>query len=171
MGKTGYKIADFQAKFGVSIPLYVQGFWRESVATIKRWWRPNTYKDVIRKGDVLKASTVEVSPSADGGEFDIRVVYRKVGGTWAMVMPIWDSWVLQTRSPEETTIRFSDRYIRGKLETELGKLPPVRGNFVCSCCAIDTGDQSWCSGCGATAYWAENGGGCRLSCEMVMEME
>ena len=169
--KKNSTIPDFQAKFGVSIPLHVQRVWMETTIVKRRWWF-DRYEQIARKGDVLKATRVEVSPSVEGGEFIIRVVYQKAPGTRSLVTPIRDGFTLHPvpSSPqEEQTIRFSDRVIREKLEAELGTLPPLRGNFVCSSCAIGTGDSDYCPSCGSHSYWTENGGGCRYSCEMVVE--
>lgn len=165
-----FSISEFHQKFGVSVPLYIKRVWSETIA--ERWWWGlwTQHKNVTSEGDVLMATAVEVSDSADGGEFEVRGIYKKAPSLWHhLVVPIGSPWTILTRSENEWTIRFSDNNIRERLEAELGKLPPPRGNYVCGSCAMDTGDQDWCSACGSQSYWAAGGGGCRLSCEMVLE--
>lgn len=164
-----YDVFEFQGKFKVSFPLYVQRVWEETIAVKRGWLLPKKIKNVLRRGNVLKASRVEVVPS-ETGEFGVWVVYKDLPeGTWGMVTPISDDSTLLQLSQGEFIVRFSDRVIREKLETELGKLPARRGNFVCSSCAINTGEQDFCSACGMPAYFAEGGGGVRYSSETVSE--
>jgi len=165
-----FTVTEFLSKFGISVPAYIRAEWTEHRQVLKKWWffRTTSIEKIACKGEVLEATKVEIFPSKEGF-FSIEVVYKATGTAGVLVATI-DRCHMSSRSDGEFAVTFSDRKIREKLEEELGKLPPRHGNFICTNCAMDTGDQDFCSGCGVPSYWSEEGGGCRLSSGFTFEL-